>query len=138
MILDPFIKYVRNFIKNKWENILIFIIIMLFLLTLFSILGITFSENQTTKKIKKTISIEGMRDSADSDNDEDKYNVYPKHPEEIDIMCNNLTEKNCKISSDCGWLNKEKCVGGDKIGPTYHPEKQTSWQYRGSDTPEES
>ena len=138
MILDPFIKYVRNFIKNKWENILIFIIIMLFLLTLFSILGITFSENQTTKKIKKTISIEGMRDSVDGDIHEDKYNVYTNHPDEVDKMDNHLTEINCKISSGCGWVNKENCVGGDKFGPTYHPEKQTSWQYRGSDTTEES
>ena len=107
---------------------------MLFLLIFFSILGITFSENPKTKKIKKTISIEGMRDDVDGDD----Y-ICTKHiekPEEIDKMCNDLSEKSCKRVSCCGWLNKEKCVGGDKLGPTYHPEKQTHWQWR-DDTPEE-
>ena len=125
MVLDPIIKYARNFIKNKWENILIFIIIMFFLLTLFSILGITFSDNKT-KKITKTISIEGLKGIINC----------TKGPEEIDSMCNTLSEKSCKIPSCCGWLNKEKCVGGDKFGPTYHPKKQTCWQWRG-ETPEE-
>ena len=135
MVLDPIIKYVRNFLKNKWKNILIFIIIMLFLLTFFSILGITFSENPSTKKIKKTISIEGMSDAVDAvdavDAIDDDYicTKHVKHPQVIDKMCNDLSEKSCKIISCCGWLNKEKCVGGDKFGPTYHPDKQTSWQW---------
>ena len=105
---------------------------MLFLLTFFSILGITFSENPSTKKIKKTISIEGMSDAVDAvDAVDDDYicTKHVKHPQVIDKMCNDLSEKSCKIISCCGWLNKEKCVGGDKFGPTYHPDKQTSWQW---------
>jgi hypothetical protein len=43
-------------------------------------------------------------------------------PDEINSLCNQLTQKNCKVSSCCVVLNGNKCVGGDKHGPTFHSE----------------
>ena len=40
-------------------------------------------------------------------------------PSEINTKCGQLTKENCNVTGCCVYLNNNKCVGGDKNGPTF-------------------
>ena len=138
MLLSGIINDILKFITSNSINILIVIIIFLFILILFSILGISLNKGDiknSSKKINKIITIEGMEDN--NKNNKQSKNIFAsglfkKHendPEKIHNICATLSNKNCKITSSCGILNNQGCVGGNKHGPTYHPKKIISWVY---------
>jgi hypothetical protein len=131
MLVPALIQNAIKFIRTNIINILIVIIIFLFILTLFSILGISFNTdndiNSQSKNIKKIITIEGMVANMHADG---LCETYKNDPEKIHNICSTLTKENCKIPSCCGILNGENCVGGNKHGPTYHPDKSISWEHR--------
>jgi hypothetical protein len=122
--------YIKDFWKDQWYNIMFFVVIMLSLIALFSILGINFKEDNN-KELKKIVTIEAF---SESDYSNGLCSTYSNDPPTLEKKCNQLSEKNCKITSCCGWLNKTKCVAGNKNEPTYHsngdiPIKITSWDF---------
>jgi hypothetical protein len=40
-------------------------------------------------------------------------------PTEINNKCGELTKENCNVTGCCVYMNGNKCVGGDKNGPTF-------------------
>jgi hypothetical protein len=40
-------------------------------------------------------------------------------PSDINNKCSQLTKENCNVTGCCVYLNGNKCVGGDKNGPTF-------------------
>lgn len=108
--------YLQDFWKGQWYNIMFFVVIMLSLISVFSILGINFKEDQH-KELKKIVTIEAF---GGNDFSNGLCSTYSNDPPTLEKKCNTLSEKNCKITSCCGWLNKTSCVAGNKIGPNYH------------------
>lgn len=108
--------YLQDFWKDQWSNIMFFVVIMLTLIAVFSILGINFKDD-TNKNLKKIVTIEAF---GESDYSNGLCSTYSADPPTLEKKCNKLSEKNCTITSCCGWLNKTKCVAGNKTGPNFH------------------
>ena len=105
-----------TFLRTNGAFIILVVVIFFTLLTLFSILGVTFTPIED-KHIQKVVTIESFADSDFSDGLCEKYSA---EPHEIESKCRELTEDNCNSTSCCVWLNGQTCVGGNKNGPTYH------------------
>jgi len=108
--------YIQDFWKEQWYNIIFVVVIMLTLIAGFSILGINFKEHQN-KHLKKIVTIEAF---GGSDYSNGLCSTYLSDPPTLEKKCNALSEKNCNLTSCCGWLNKSHCVAGNKTGPNYH------------------
>ena len=106
----------RTFFRTQGAYIIMIVVIIFTLLTLFSILGVTFTPVED-KHIQKVVTIESFADSDFSDGLCEKHSA---EPHEIEKKCKELTEDNCNSTSCCVWLNGQKCVAGNKRGPTYH------------------
>jgi hypothetical protein len=122
--------YLQDFWKDQWYNIMFVVVIMLTLIAVFSILGINFKDDQN-KHLKKIVTIEAFGGSDFSDG---LCSTYSNDPPTLEQKCNTLSEKNCKLTSCCGWLNKTKCVAGNSDGPNYHskdgkPITISSWDF---------
>lgn len=52
----------------------------------------------------------------------------------INKDCNSLKESSCNSSKCCVWLNGEKCVGGDKSGPTWQDKNNKTKYYSWKNT----
>jgi hypothetical protein len=123
--------YLQDFWKDQWSNIMFFVVIMLTLIAVFSILGINFKEDQH-KELKKIVTIEAFGGGSDFSNG--MCSAYSNDPPTLEKKCTTLSEKNCKLTSCCGWLNKTKCVAGNNTGPNYHsngdkPITLSSWEF---------
>jgi hypothetical protein len=110
-----YIMTLRTFLRTQGSYIIMIVVIFLTLLTLFSILGVTFTSVED-KHIQKVVTIE----SFDSDFSDGLCEKHSDEPHEIEEKCKALTEDNCNSTSCCVWLNGEKCVSGNRHGPTYH------------------
>jgi len=108
--------YAQDFWKDQWSNIIFFVIIMLNLIAIFSILGISFKDD-TNKDYKKIVTLEAF---GNSDYSNGLCSTYASDPVTLETKCNALSQKNCTITSCCGWLNNSSCVSGNKSGPNYH------------------
>ena len=106
----------RTFLRTNGAYIILVVVIFFTLLTLLSILGVTFTPIED-KHIQKVVTIESFADSDFSDGLCEKHSA---EPHEIESKCRELTEDNCNSTSCCVWLNGQTCVGGNKNGPTYH------------------
>lgn len=105
------------FYKAYFSEIIIVVVIILGSLTLFALLNIDLNEIQD-KRVQKIVTIEKLDNMLLGDSICSSKN----DPSEINSMCNQLTNKNCKVSSCCVVLNGNKCVGGNADGPTFHSE----------------
>jgi hypothetical protein len=104
------------FYKSHFSEIVAVVVIILGALTLLALLGINLNEIKD-KKVQKVVTIEKFEMA-------DAICSSKNSPEEINSLCNQLTQKNCKTSSCCILLNGNKCVGGSKDGPTFHTENK--------------
>jgi hypothetical protein len=123
--------YFNDFWKDQWYNIMFFVVIMLNLIAIFSMLGINFKDDKITN-LKKIVTIEAF---GESDYSNGLCSTYASDPVTLEKKCNALSEKNCNITSCCGWLNKTSCVSGNKTGPNYHSKDGknitiTSWDFK--------
>lgn len=104
------------FYKAHFSEIIAVVVIILGALTLLALLGINLNESKDTR-LQKVVTIEKFEvgDAICSSN---------RTPSEINSLCNQLTQKNCKVSSCCVLLEGNKCVGGSKDGPTFRTENK--------------
>ena len=111
----------RTFLRTQGAYIIMVVVIFFTLLTLFSILGVTFTPIQD-KHIQKVVTVDEVVtiESFDSDFSDGLCEKHSDEPHEIEEKCKALTEDNCNSTSCCVWLNGEKCVSGNRHGPTYH------------------
>lgn len=104
-----------DFLKKQWPNILTVVITFLTLIMIFKIVGVNFTPVQD-KHIEKVVTIE----SFDTDPSQDVIAENHHHnPKPLHDTCTTHSARACKTSSFCVLLDGEKCVGGDKHGPTY-------------------
>ena len=118
---------IKKFLANEWENILTVVIVFLGLLSIFAFLGINFNPVKN-KTVEKVVVVESFNANANA-NGNGSYSLsdsfctqFSAVPDDLEKKCNTLTKDNCKSTKCCIWLNNdnnEKCVAGDKYGPTY-------------------
>ena len=129
---------VGKFLRNHGSNILTVVIGFFTLLTLFSMLGINFNPS-LNKQVQKVVTIESLENNDNGNGNGngngnsadtgalgsiDQPNSICKSTDihAIHQDCTKLTNNNCTSVSCCVLLNGNKCVGGNKFGPTYHSE----------------
>lgn len=107
--------YIINLFEN--DNVLIIFNISIVLVTIIVILdiyNIELKENKKIGKNKKIILFENYNSLEDK-----LINKVNSDPHDKHIICNNMTNNTCKLTSYCVLLDNKSCVGGDKNGPTY-------------------
>ena len=112
------------FLRENGSSILIVIIGFFTLLTLFSMLGVNFNP-VVNKEIKKVVTIEAFNSDNKKENNlplmNDNDSAFcDMEPDKIHEQCKKLSSKSCALPRCCVLLNGEKCVGGDRFGPTFH------------------
>lgn len=104
-----------DFLETYWPSILTVVVTFLTLLTVFKMTGVNFTPIED-KQVEKIVTIESFESTPDSEavvaaNDNDKLALHG--------VCTELSKKACMNASYCVLLNGERCVGGNKSGPTY-------------------
>lgn len=99
-----------DYFKVNGEYIISLSIIFFTIIIYFSINEYNFNKKKNFKKQFVVETFKEMNKSlCDTSISKDKINDN----------CKKLTKDNCKLIECCVLLNGEKCVGGDKNGPTY-------------------
>jgi hypothetical protein len=86
------------YFKENSISILNMVLLFLFLISFFAIMGVNFNTPQN-KRIRKVVEIEGFTCNSDQVANE--------------IQCNALSQDNCIATGCCGLLNGTKCVSSD-------------------------
>jgi len=120
----------------NYVGILLVVSVITGMILLFTLKGVHL-DNYTPPKLVKVVTIESMSSVGDVGDMNNVGNVsldsiddmtnpgesfckeYVGDSVHLEEACSKLTEKNCKNSSCCGWLNGNKCVAGGSAGPTY-------------------
>ena len=110
-----------QFFKLHGSSIMTVVIIIITLLTAFSMLGINLNPKRN-KRVEKVVTIESL-DTISSSNKHAFCQKFSSRPEEINKHCNKLTANNCKSVGCCVLADGKKCVAGNKHGPIFHTEK---------------
>lgn len=108
-----------KFLSENYENILSISILFIGLLVIFSILEIKFNDTNSKKDIinkNKLGLIENLDNIKPSSSFCDAANGSLL---ELNKKCGVLTKENCNVTSCCIWLNGQKCVTGNELGPTF-------------------
>ena len=104
-----------DFLKQQWPSILTVVITFLTLILVFQILDVNFSPIEN-KHIEKVVTIESFDTNPSQDVIPGNHNHNPKP---LHDTCTTHSTRACKTASFCVLLDGEKCVGGNKHGPTY-------------------
>ena len=104
-----------DFLKKQWPSILTVVITFLTLIMIFQIVGVNFSPVED-KHVEKVVTIE----SFDTDPSQSVIPGNHNHdPKPLHDTCTTHSKRACKTASFCVLLDGEKCVGGNRHGPTY-------------------
>ena len=123
-------------------NRLLLFLILIVILTISVYNNVLNEKHETNKKSEKNKenkenTIEGLYNKYSLD-DALCYKYSDLSPAEelknIDKDCNSLKESSCNSSKCCVWLNGEKCVGGDKSGPTWQDKNNKTKYYSWKNT----
>lgn len=104
-----------DFLKKQWPSILTVVITFLTLIMIFQIVGVNFSPVED-KHVEKVVTIESFDTEPSQDVIPGNHNHNPKP---LHDTCTTHSTRACKTSSFCVLLDGEKCVGGNRHGPTY-------------------
>ena len=119
------------FFMDNIIAIIILTLILYILIVLFSLYNEDLNKilpEPSDEKIGKIVTVEGF-DITNTDTTNDLPNkspetsfceLYSMVPGNLELKCNNFNERSCNIPSCCVWRNGNKCVAGDKLGPTFH------------------
>uniref|UniRef100_A0A6C0KW90 Uncharacterized protein n=1 Tax=viral metagenome TaxID=1070528 RepID=A0A6C0KW90_9ZZZZ len=121
------------------EQVIIVSGILFGLIIIFQAFNTESSDTTDTKVLLGTATIEAMENgrvgpNPDLATDMSEFDAQRKlehsfcefnggNLQNLEIECNNLSKTNCSKVKCCGYLNQEKCVTGNKFGPTYRSDK---------------
>ena len=120
--------FMDNSLRLYVFYIFIVVLIIFTILILIDIFNINLNiEQSQNKKLIEVVTIEGL----DNINSELPISINPAidfcksnvDSNDMQEKCGKLTETNCNKTSCCVWLNNNKCVPGDKNGPTFKTDK---------------
>lgn len=123
---------VKDFLRVYWPYIVAVAITFMTMIIIFNILGINLNPPKNTQ-IEKVVTIENFETDPTLDTipKSHNYDLNKTHG-----TCKDLSKNACSNASFCILLDNEKCVGGNKRGPTYITEnndevKYTSYIHKG-------
>lgn len=112
------------FIKENIVSIVIIVVVVLLLLVIIKIKEIDLNAPKPESKLVQQVIVEtlDMLSSSKLNLSESFCESYLGNSSKLEVACNNLTEGNCGQTKCCVYTG-EKCVAGDKDGPTYKTDK---------------
>ena len=96
------------------EEVLLVVVVMLIVMMIININNIDMNPPTGPRKEVRNIVVEGFTPEKDF------CGKYVADPDVLHEKCTQFNEDSCNATSCCVWLNSEKCVGGNKFGPTYY------------------
>ena len=125
-----------DFIKENYLSISIIVVVVIFLLVVIDIKGLDLNPPKPESKLVQQVTVEtldNMNGTLMQDSEENIENLklnpvesfcesYLGNSLELDKACSELTEGNCATTKCCVYTGN-KCVAGDKDGPTYKTDK---------------
>jgi hypothetical protein len=119
-----------DFIKENYVSISIIVVVVLLLLVIIKIKEIDLNPPKPESKLVQQVIVETLDTLGGVSSQENiKLNPvesfcesYLGNSTELEGACNQLTESNCAQTKCCVYTG-EKCVAGDKDGPTYKTDK---------------
>ena len=113
----------NNFLKDNWPHIFTVVIIFITLIVIFQTLGVNFNPKKDSE-IQKVVTIEKFDNASETIPASHDNNLNKIHK-----TCKSLSTDACSNASYCVLLDGNKCVGGNKSGPTYLTENGESVDY---------
>lgn len=109
-------KEVTGWLGNFWEEVFLVVIVLLIVMMLISTYNIDMDvgSNGRERKLVRQVTVEGFNGA------ESFCEKYLGKPDLLHEKCQTFNRDSCNATSCCVWLNSEKCVGGNKFGPTYY------------------
>ena len=104
----------------------VFIVVLLIfaLIVFINTIGLNLNTEEKPKKLIKVVTLEGLETIPETDITFNKKNSFcESHRGSSNILeesCGNLTQRNCISTSCCVFTSENKCVAGDKKGPTFN------------------
>jgi len=145
IILLYFMSEIIDFIKENYVSIAVVVSVIFALLIIISIIGWNLNPPKPESKLIQQVTVETF------DNDEqtssitkelDNLKLNPSdsfcqshlgNSAKLEQSCGQLTEDGCQQTTCCVWTkstnNSEKCMAGDKNGPTYTDNLKTLSAY---------
>ena len=108
----------------------VFIVILLIfsLIVFINTIGLNLNTEDKPKKLIKIVTMEGLETIPETDVNFNKTNSFcESHRGSSNVLeesCGNLTRRNCVSSSCCVFTSENKCVAGDKKGPTFNSDSK--------------
>lgn len=112
-------KDITSWLGVFWEEVFLVVIVLLIVMMLISTYNIDMdvTTNGRPRQLVRQVTVEGMT-GAQSFCDK-----YLGKPNLLHEKCQAFNKDSCNATSCCVWLNSEKCVGGNKFGPTYYSDE---------------
>ncbi len=136
-----------DFIKENYVSIAILVSVIFALLIIISIIGWNLNPPKPESKLIQQVTVETFVNNATYDEKSilkelDNLKLNPSdsfcqshlgNSAKLEKSCGQLTEDGCQQTNCCVWTkstnNKEKCMAGDKNGPTYTDNLKTISSY---------
>ena len=130
-----------DFIKENYVSIAVLVSVIFSLLIIISIIGWNLNPPKPELKLVQQVTVETF-DNNDITKELDKLKLnfsesfcqsHLGNSSKLEQSCGQLTEDSCQQTKCCIWTkstnNTEKCIAGDKNGPTYTNNLKTMTSY---------
>lgn len=102
------------------SEVFLIIFVLIFAMMIISMYNLDMSPDSlrhadTANQLKISTTIEGF----DKIGNQTFCDKYSSNPNNLNTECGKFGEGTCNTTKCCVWLNGEKCVAGDKNGPTF-------------------
>ncbi len=133
-----------KFIKENYVSIAVVVSVIFALLIIISIIGWNLNPPKPKSKLIQQVTVETFVNDDQNNiiNELDNLNLmfadsfcqsHLGNSAKLEQSCGQLTEDGCQQTNCCVWTkstnNKEKCMAGDKNGPTYTDNLKTMSNY---------
>ena len=136
-----------NFIKENYVSIAVVVSVIFSLLIIISIIGWDLNPPKPESKLVQQVTVETFNTVINDDNKSviKEINNLKLNPSDsfceshlgnsakLEQSCGQLTQDGCQQTKCCVWTkstnNTEKCMAGDKYGPTYTDNLKTLIAY---------
>ena len=108
-------------------NVFITVVLIFALISFISLIKVNLATPDIPKKLIQVVTIEGLQTPLDTsiimDKGEAFCEKYRGSSGSLNDECAKLTDKNCKGSPCCVFVDGEKCAAGNEDGPTFNTDQ---------------
>lgn len=100
------------------EEVLLVVVVLLIVMMLINTYNIDMNlDTNGTRKLVREVTVEGFEGSQSF------CDKYQNNPHTLHKKCQQFNEQSCNAPDCCVWINSERCVGGNKFGPTFYSDE---------------